>query len=313
MKTIVKNVMLGVIVVTLLTMGVGHADSSDGLVAYWSFDDTSDLGHDDSGNGNNGVILGPTWTTGQVGTALSFDGIDDIVEIPGNPYWDFASPDFSVEFWINNPTSYWDWESIIGNQYLDRGSGWGIWTKQEDIGFEAGGADAQTHQMIRTLDKPLTYGSWHHVVMSREGTGVDNLKIYVDEILKTTGTLHVFADNDYPLRIGRSYEQYHRPIYFCGLLDEVAIYNWSLSVMLLQLVDDVLMLNLQEGISNSLDTKIETALNALDDVNENNNVAAINSLNAFINAVEAQCGNKIPEEDADALIAEAMKIIDCLI
>jgi hypothetical protein len=163
MKTRMKSIILGIIVVTLLMLGVSHAGSSDGLVAYWSFDDTSDLGHDDSGNGNHGVILGPIWTTGQVGTALSFDGIDDIVEIPGSPLWDFASPDFSVEFWINNPTSYWDWESIIGNQYLDRGSGWGIWTKQEDIGFEAGGADPQTHQMIRTWDEPLTYGSWHYV------------------------------------------------------------------------------------------------------------------------------------------------------
>jgi hypothetical protein len=303
--------------VILLTLGIGHAGSSDGLVAYWSFDDISDLGHDDSGNGNNGTILGPTWTTGQVGTALSFDGIDDIVEIPASPYWDFANPDFSVEFWINNPTSYWDWESIIGNQYLDRGSGWGIWTKQEDIGFEAGGADPQTHQMIRTWDEPLTYGSWHYVVISRKGTGIDNLRIYVDGIPKTTGTLEVFADNDYPLRIGRSYEQYHRPIYFCGLIDEVAIYDVAIYVlnpseMLSQLVEDVLALNLQEGISNSLDAKIEAALNALDDINENNDIAAINSLNAFINAVEAQCGNKISEEDADALIAEAQKIIDCL-
>ena len=40
--------------------------------------------------------------------------------------------------------------------------------------------------------------------------------------------------------------------------------------------------------------------------------AAINSLEAFINAVEAQRGNKIPEADADTLIAAVQQIIDLL-
>lgn len=79
-----------------------------------------------------------------------------------------------------------------------------------------------------------------------------------------------------------------------------------------QLVDQVESLNLQHGIDNSLDAKLGSALGALDDINENNDVAAINSLQAFINAVEAQSGSHIPEEDADALIAAAQEIIDLL-
>ena len=57
---------------------------------------------------------------------------------------------------------------------------------------------------------------------------------------------------------------------------------------------------------------IRFTLSALDDVNSNNDVAAINSLNAFINAVEAQRGNKISNEDADALIAAVQSIISAL-
>jgi len=82
--------------------------------------------------------------------------------------------------------------------------------------------------------------------------------------------------------------------------------------MIQELTSTVIELNLQQGISNSLDAKLETALSALDDVNTNNDVAAINSLNAFINAVEAQRGNKITNEDADMLIAAAQAIIDKL-
>lgn len=78
------------------------------------------------------------------------------------------------------------------------------------------------------------------------------------------------------------------------------------------LVDIVTGFNLQQGINNSLDTKLENAQGALSDANENNNMAAINSLYAFINAVEAQRGNQISAEQADILVAAANSIIAAL-
>lgn len=78
------------------------------------------------------------------------------------------------------------------------------------------------------------------------------------------------------------------------------------------MIADVMLLNIQQGIANSLDAKLDSAQSALDDLNENNDVAAINALQAFINAVEAQRGNKISEADADALIATTQEIIDLL-
>ena len=53
-------------------------------------------------------------------------------------------------------------------------------------------------------------------------------------------------------------------------------------------------------------------LKALDDMNQNNNAAAVNGLQAFINAVEAQRGVHISSADADALIAAAEQIIALL-
>ena len=69
-----------------------------------------------------------------------------------------------------------------------------------------------------------------------------------------------------------------------------------------------------------MDTKLDAVQNALDDVNENNDVAAINALEAFINAVEAfinaveaQSGKKLDPGDAGDLIAAAQGIIDLLV
>lgn len=53
-------------------------------------------------------------------------------------------------------------------------------------------------------------------------------------------------------------------------------------------------------------------MQALDDVNQNNDVTAINSLQAFINAVKVQRGDKISETNAVELIAAAQEIIDLL-
>ena len=77
-------------------------------------------------------------------------------------------------------------------------------------------------------------------------------------------------------------------------------------------MQNVIGLNLQQGIENGLVAKLEAAMQSLGDINANNDVAAVNTLEAFINAVEAQSGNKIPEADADALIAAAQEIIDIL-
>jgi len=79
--------------------------------------------------------------------------------------------------------------------------------------------------------------------------------------------------------------------------------------LLNDLIADVLEVNLSGGIQNSFDQKLEGALRSLDDLNQHNNVAAVNALNAFINAVNAQKGNQISIENADDLIAAAQIII----
>ena len=58
--------------------------------------------------------------------------------------------------------------------------------------------------------------------------------------------------------------------------------------------------------------KLDTALEKLEDGNENNDTAAVNLLQAFINAVKAQRGKKITDGAADTLIADAEKIIELL-
>jgi len=80
----------------------------------------------------------------------------------------------------------------------------------------------------------------------------------------------------------------------------------SAEILFNSLLDDVSALNLSQTIENSLTSKLENALKSLEKENDG---AAINQLNAFINEVEAQSGKKIPSDDAGALIDKAHMII----
>jgi hypothetical protein len=110
------------------------------------------------------------------------------------------------------------------------------------------------------------------------------------------------------------------PILHVGL-EKYALINWTFEVTsappdpiqaIQDLVKEVIILNLGQGIQNSLDGKLDSAISALEDVNENNDVGAINKLDAFIHHVEAQWENMIPEDDAARLIAMARDIIQIL-
>jgi hypothetical protein len=51
------------------------------LVGWWTFDEGSGTTAYDSAGSNDGTIYGAQWTSGQIGGALSFDGVDDYVDL----------------------------------------------------------------------------------------------------------------------------------------------------------------------------------------------------------------------------------------
>jgi hypothetical protein len=74
-----------------------------GLVGYWKLDEgIGTTAYDSSGNGNDGTLVnGPTWVDGRFGKALSFDGVDNMVNAPNSSLWNFGTGDFTMGAWIN--------------------------------------------------------------------------------------------------------------------------------------------------------------------------------------------------------------------
>lgn len=74
---------------------------NEGLVGYWTMDNVSgsDLIAD---KGNNGIIYGATQVNGKLDKALSFDGVDDYVNVTyPSELSDLPESDFSISCWMN--------------------------------------------------------------------------------------------------------------------------------------------------------------------------------------------------------------------
>ena len=226
------------IVVSLCCAPAVQADLDEGLVAYWSFDDGT--AHDDSGHGHDGVIHGAAVVLGVSGNALSFDGIDDYVEIPGTSAFQFA----------NQSLTFCTWVTIVDNQDLYRafihlGSAVGennypaICLQKARSGWLDGrlytqvwnGSEQATASSLADGDA-LPKNTWTHLagVVDCEGSSVH---LYLNGYLQDTAaavTFDLSEAEELGLRLGASPwygisgYKFHN-----GLLDEVRIYDRALS------------------------------------------------------------------------------------
>ena len=78
------------------------------------------------------------------------------------------------------------------------------------------------------------------------------------------------------------------------------------------IVSALVALNINAGLSNALDSKLQNVLAAVDRANVGDNASAINMLYAFIQSVEAQRGKALSDAEADGLVGNAMTAIGLL-
>ena len=89
-----------VMLVFLLAFGVNervNAGLTDGLVAYWSFDDCT--AKDVSGNGHGGSQIGTTCSDGINKKSLTFNGSSDYVEVPNTTELSLTTA-MTVSAWV---------------------------------------------------------------------------------------------------------------------------------------------------------------------------------------------------------------------
>jgi hypothetical protein len=217
---------------------MGAYEYCDFLVAHFSMDDKADntMVVDSSGNNNNGTAQQNTsvlHTFGPTGSALSFNGISDFVNM-GSPVLlnDLPSGDFSVSVWIND-RSQPGRRMIIGVHPRDL-TGWVLRKQSGDSGgyldFWAG--HSETCANYATPEGSILFDSWHHIVAVWHAD-TKTAKIYIDGAessyannVPAQGSYN--SDSAYDKEIGRM--AYTGGIqYFEGAMDQIKIFNKTLS------------------------------------------------------------------------------------
>ncbi len=208
-----------------------RADISTGLVAHYTFDGNT---NDSSGNNNHGTAVGnPTYVTGQIGQALSFDGTDDDVEMgdPADGSLDFGTGNFSISTWIKqDPVQVNDgglgvvWKGA--NTSPD--AGYNLFYEADLDKVTCGVSDTGT-RVITVSNTTISDDVLVHVVTVTNRDN-DTCNIYLNGVLDKSGDISAVTgsvDNTNAFRVGAN--AFTGSGEFTGDIDDVRIYNRALT------------------------------------------------------------------------------------
>jgi hypothetical protein len=199
--------------------------------------------HDTSGFGNNATCSGDTCPVtgvpGVVGTALSFDGVDDYIQIPHNAEFDQIEDQdkVSVAVWFNVNEWYNGYIFSIVNQYeADNDLGW-----EFDINYYGMQFITWTYNEDNSCPFDFNTNEWYHVAISFDRSlGMIQYYVNGNQICNNSFSGDIHDTTGEPMYIG--YNPSGGDEYSNGLIDELYIFNRALS-------SDEIMAIYQRGLS----------------------------------------------------------------
>ena len=205
--------------------GVG----SDAL-AWLKLDETSGTtAFDSSSNGNNGTLTGgPTWVTGKSGNGLSFDGVDDRVNLNSPTSLDNLGA-FTAMAWMKatNLGEGGKGRIVDKSSSTGPGNGWAFFvdgTNQLELIVD----HATTDVRRLSANNVFATGFWYHVAVTWNGSATaTNIKFYVNGVetgygTTTNGAGARTSDSSSNASVGNDSTGARS---FNGVLDDVRVYN----------------------------------------------------------------------------------------
>jgi hypothetical protein len=208
--------------------------ATNGLVGWWPFNGNA---NDESGNGNNGTVMGASLTPDRFGFANSsynFDGISNEIIIPHNASFNFqTSNQASFSYWINPNSILGGYSTLILNKQTGVGCtqiGWNMYlynTSGDKLQFRAGNGSCSNVVDIGSVTNIGSSIYTHVVNVLDNGFAYQ----YINGTLNSTLAcpLAEIGDNTGALIIAGLFPNASGCAFFNGKIDDIGIWNRALT------------------------------------------------------------------------------------
>jgi hypothetical protein len=192
----------------------------EGLVGYWPFDEGSGkVAKDASGTGNDGQFVNnPKWVNGKFGNALELDGNSSYVAVPDNETLNITS-DLTIMAWFNPNDVLTSRRMMSKNNSIF-------------VIFDFGDPNSvellvkPNNDFVESKTKDWKVGEWYHFAGTFDGK---TLRVYINGELEGENDIgQKIATSNLELWIGAD-DLGNPDAYFPGIIDEVRIYNKTLT------------------------------------------------------------------------------------
>ena len=187
---------------------------------------------DSSGKNNHGTLSGINFSNesriagpSETGTALTFDGTDDYINMGNHSDWNLTETDHSIALWFKHGSQKGHTRWLTRETGGKPGAGYVLKTQSDGILRFLTRTDSGNYGRV-TSPKPLDDDGWHHAAVVVD-TNTKSVDLYIDGIAVDsdtyTGNLIDYPENE--LIIGGRSSQYFSK----GSIDDVRIYHKALS------------------------------------------------------------------------------------
>ena len=200
-----------------------QAALTDGLVSFWSLDDTTDATSTNDLTNNNSV----TFVTGKVGNAADFESSSSqYLSISDASQSGLEPSEISIAFWYkpesctSEATQISKWDSSATWSYAMKASNGAC------DNLDAYVSDSSSN-LTHIRNAWASTGVWAHIVFTYDNTSGGELWIDGSSVGTDTSTRTIFNGNA-PFAIGAAYGT-SPARYFDGIIDEVGVWDHALS------------------------------------------------------------------------------------
>lgn len=203
-----------------------YAEVDGNIVLWLRFDEgKGDVAKDSSNYKHDGTITEAKWVEGKFGSALSFDGINDIVEVKSTNDLQLSGEGITIAVWFKTT------ETVRADlMFIEKGA----WDPGEYALSYPGYANKrvrfqiyqiygkETSQIDSVSGVPeLSDDEWHHAAGVYDAAS-HIFRVYVDGVLEEEqgANPHVFSPDDQSVFIGSRNNQ---SLYYFGEIDELLV------------------------------------------------------------------------------------------